>query len=305
MKFLDLDGLEYFWGKVKTHVTNAVNSAKTAVGNYTINGKKISSNPTLTPEDLAGLVIDGKIDTSYLPSYVDDVLEYNGDVTTTTIQPSGTGAADIVVYFDTRTKSFVAKSGSSYYSVWGAKNDYASSTQFGESGADKGPVPLAGKIYVNKTKNKTYRWSGSALVEISSSLALGETSSTAFRGDRGKTAYDHAAAKGAAFSSGLYKITTNSQGHVTAATAVEKEDITALGIPGSDTKYSLPTATETVLGGVKLGSNTKQTVAASAVSATSGRTYAVQADSSGKLVVNVPWTADTAITTSEIDGIFS
>lgn len=38
-----------------------------------------------------------------------------------------------------------------------------------------------------------------------------------------------------AYTSGLYKITTNSLGHVTSATAVTKGDITALGIPGSDT----------------------------------------------------------------------
>lgn len=93
----------------------------------------------------------------------------------------------------------------------------------------------AGKIYVATSTNKTYRWSGSGYVEISASLALGTTSSTAFRGDYGNVAYTHATAKGAAFASGLYKITTNSQGHVTAATAVTKSDITALGIPGSDT----------------------------------------------------------------------
>ena len=38
-----------------------------------------------------------------------------------------------------------------------------------------------------------------------------------------------------AYTSGLYKITTNSLGHVTSATAVTKGDITALGIPGSNT----------------------------------------------------------------------
>ena len=48
-----------------------------------------------------------------------------------------------------------------------------------------------GKIYVDTTTNLTYRWSGSAYVEISPSIALGETSSTAYRGDRGKAAYDH------------------------------------------------------------------------------------------------------------------
>lgn len=81
-------------------------------------------------------LVDGKIPTSQLPGYVDDVLEY------------------------TALANFPAT---------------------GESG----------KIYVATGTNKTYRWSGSAYVEISASLALGETSATAYRGDRGKTAYDH------------------------------------------------------------------------------------------------------------------
>lgn len=47
------------------------------------------------------------------------------------------------------------------------------------------------KIYVADDTNLTYRWSGSAYVNIATSIALGETSSTAYRGDRGKTGYDH------------------------------------------------------------------------------------------------------------------
>lgn len=42
-----------------------------------------------------------------------------------------------------------------------------------------------GKIYVDTTSNLTYRWSGTSYVEISPSIALGTTSSTAFPGDRG------------------------------------------------------------------------------------------------------------------------
>lgn len=49
----------------------------------------------------------------------------------------------------------------------------------------------AGKIYVALDTNLTYRWSGSEYVEISKSLALGELANTAYRGDRGKIAYDH------------------------------------------------------------------------------------------------------------------
>lgn len=52
-----------------------------------------------------------------------------------------------------------------------------------------------GKIYVDLETNKTYRWSGSAFIVISETLALGETSSTAYRGDRGKASYDHSQAE--------------------------------------------------------------------------------------------------------------
>lgn len=86
----------------------------------------------------------------------------------------------------------------------------------------------SGKIYVAIDTNLTYRWTGSTYAEISPSLALGETSSTAYRGDRGAAAYAHAVTnKGAAFSSDLYKITTNSEGHVTAATPATSADIVA------------------------------------------------------------------------------
>lgn len=49
----------------------------------------------------------------------------------------------------------------------------------------------AGKIYVDLATNKTYRWSGTAFVVISDTIALGETEATAYRGDRGKIAYEH------------------------------------------------------------------------------------------------------------------
>lgn len=190
--------------------------------------------PTITNskiESVAATKLTGTIPQANLPSYVDDVLEYNGV------------------------------------------------SNFPDTGE-------TGKIYVDTTTNKTYRWGGSSYVEISASLALGTTSSTAFRGDYGNTAYQHATAKGSAFSNGLYKITTNAQGHVTAATAVTKSDITALGIPAQDTntiygvatdetnglmsaadkekldgiaaganKYTLPTASSSILGGVKTGAN--------------------------------------------------
>lgn len=92
----------------------------------------------ITPEGIGAATLgsDGKVLTSQLPSYVDDVLEYS-EVSSFPI----TGEAE--------------------------------------------------KIYVDTTTNKTYRWGGTTYVEISASLALGETSSTAYAGDKGKMAYEH------------------------------------------------------------------------------------------------------------------
>ena len=168
----------------------------------TIRGEITSSNVTnalgFTPlnsnlkganNGIAELDSSGKVPSTQLPSYVDDVLEYNYNT------------------------------------------DFPS-------------VGETGKIYIATSTNKTYRWSGSAYVEISASLALGTTSSTAFRGDYGNVAYQHAVTnKGSQFASGLYKITTNKEGHVTAATAVVKADIIKLGIPAQDTTYNAATTT--------------------------------------------------------------
>ena len=141
----------------------------------------VSTGAVGAANGVASLGEDGKIPSSQLPSFVDDVLEYD-------------------------TESAFPSSGE------------------------------AGKIYVDKSTNKTFRWSGTQYVVIGSSLALGTTTGSAFDGANGQAAYTHAVTnKGAAFTSGLYKITTNAEGHVTAATKVSKADITGLGIPAQDT----------------------------------------------------------------------
>lgn len=75
-----------------------------------------------------------------------------------------------------------------------------------------------GKIYIAKDTNKTYRWSGTAYVEISASLALGETASTAYAGDKGKANADAIAALQAA--QGNYQTKTDSTLTTTAKTVV-------------------------------------------------------------------------------------
>lgn len=94
---------------------------------------------------VAPLDENGIISSTYLPSYVDDVID-------------GTISDDLSTFTD----------------------------------ADGVAVtPEAGKIYNDTTKNKSYRWSGTAYVSLNDGVALGETENTAYRGDRGKVAYDH------------------------------------------------------------------------------------------------------------------
>ena len=77
-----------------------------------------------------------------------------------------------------------------------------------------------------------------------------------------------------------------------------------VNVPWVDTQqgYTLPLATSTVRGGVELFSDTDQTVAANAVSATASRTYGIQLNSNDQMVVNVPWT-DTNTTFSAGTGL--
>lgn len=77
------------------------------------------------------------------------------------------------------------------------------------------------------------------------------------------------------------------------------------GVATNANNYSLPSATDSVLGGVKLASSAAQTVAANTVTTTASRTYGIQVNASGQLVVNVPWVdtnTDTVYTHPTSDG---
>lgn len=100
---------------------------------------KVDTSLVGSANGVAELDSNGRVPSSQLPSYVDDVLEY----------------ADLAHFPET-----------------------------GETG----------KIYIADDTNKTYRWSGFNYTEISESLALGETSSTAYAGNKGKANADAIAA---------------------------------------------------------------------------------------------------------------
>ena len=121
-----------------------------------------------------------------------------------------------------------------------------------------------GKIYVDTTTNTSYRWSGSQYTKVASDLSLGETSSTAYRGDYGARAYAHAGASAqyTAAASGLYRVTVNAEGHVTATDSVQASDIT--GLLGTAAVKNVPASGDAATTEVVLGNDSRLTDARNA-----------------------------------------
>lgn len=125
------------------------------------------------------------------------------------------------------------------------EGQYISSTEFVDTEGDI-ITPESGKVYVdvstgNVTSGRTYRWSGSVYAVIGNDLALGTTSSTAFRGDLGQMAYEHS------------QTTGNPHG-------VSASDVGLGNVPNVSTNNQTPTYTEAT-SNMKLTSGEKLTVA--------------------------------------------
>lgn len=116
---------------------------------------------------VAGLDASGKISASQLPAGYDNVDMLQSFVTT---NPSSNMQIGQKFYNTTTKKIFTATS---------ATNGVETAVEGGD------------KIYINITENKSYRWTGATMVAVGngSGIALGTTSSTAFRGDYGNTLY--------------------------------------------------------------------------------------------------------------------
>ena len=179
---LDWEGNEYLSGSVYVGCgTNSTGGTKLATETF-VTGKMGTAN------GIAELDENGKVPSSQLPSYVDDVEEYDSaDVTAWTEWVASTSYA-------VGDKVKVTETEDNETTVTGyICNTANSSSTFDPEEWDTATVFPAtgesGKIYIALDTNVTYRWGGSTYVAIGSSLALGETESTAYRGDRGAAAY--------------------------------------------------------------------------------------------------------------------
>lgn len=200
--------------KVKLDVTlpNLIDSNKTNIDNYTVNGFKISTNPVLDGADI-------KI-TGYT-------------------KPSTTGALAAADSVNGALGKLEKKLDDEVTSRTNAVSNLTNTVNSNKSTIDNYTINGA-KISTNPKITVTVGGSGNAVTTASfSGTVLTLTKGATYNN------YSHPAGSGASKSTGLYKFSTDSTSHISGVTAVTKSDITALGIPSSDTNttYSFSSGT--------------------------------------------------------------
>lgn len=215
--------------KVKLDVTlpNLINSNKTNIDNYTVNGFKISTNPVLDGADI-------KI-TGYA-------------------KPSTTGALAAADSVNGALGKLEKKLDDEVTNRTNAVSNLTNTVNSNKNTIDNYTINGA-KISTNPKITVTVGGSGNAVTTASfSGTVLTLTKGATYNN------YSHPAGSGASKSTGLYKFSTDSTSHISGVTAVTKSDITALGIPSSDTNTTYTFASGTGNFTVTPSGGSKQTV---------------------------------------------
>lgn len=215
--------------KVKLDVTlpNLINNNKTNIDNYTVNGFKISTNPVLDGADI-------KI-TGYT-------------------KPSTTGALAAADSVNGALGKLEKKLDDEVTNRTNAVSNLTNTVNSNKSTIDNYTINGA-KISTNPKITVTVGGSGNAVTTASfSGTVLTLTKGATYNN------YSHPAGSGASKSTGLYKFSTDSTSHISGVTAVTKSDITALGIPSSDTNTTYTFASGTGNFTVTPSGGSKQTV---------------------------------------------
>ena len=175
-KYLNYDGLIKLWTKTKNQDTLTLNAAK----NYTNDSISAAKNELQTKinENSSSITtLNGYFSNGIANKALGD--KNGNDITATYMLANLRGAANGVCPLGSDTKIPSAYLPGYVDDVL----EYNSLSNFPSTGE-------AGKIYVAKDTNKTYRWSGTQYTEISASIALGETTGTAYDGGKGKDLAD-------------------------------------------------------------------------------------------------------------------
>lgn len=246
MKFLNLDGLTYFFNKVKTWASNNYLSLNggTINGSVDISGNVLASqfkktNGTSTQV----LIADGSVKEINSANGVAG-LDSNGNVPLSHLGNLDTTVAEVVTELpSTSIKKHIymirasTASDKNVYAEYIYTGDIASTydaTKWEKLGEITTTVELSD--YVKTTTlstelaKKVDKVSGKQL--STNDYTTAEKNKLSEIAERANN-YVHPTSAAGAKAAGLYKITTDANGHVTAATVVAKTDITALGIPAS------------------------------------------------------------------------
>lgn len=174
------DGLTSVETKVLQNITNIEGLSQNVADLYGKIGK---------PSGIATLDALGKVPAANLPAFVDDVVEFedfnsSANVEGREMPELGTSGLQTPIYFCSYLNRFVIYNPEDQllYTNWPGEDSYQSNY-----------IPVSGKVFLCKSDGKCYRWSGSRLAAIGSDLVLGETSSTAFPGNRGVALEQHVA----------------------------------------------------------------------------------------------------------------
>lgn len=166
------------WAKAANKPTYTASEVGALPSNTTHLSGDIASNEKGAVNGVASLGSDGKIPAVQLPAYVDDVIEGYKDNSSTELLP-------VILVENSYNKGFIGKMSShiyrftANYTGTGTLSDYVEEIyKFPTTGE-------TGKIYSDIFTNITYRWSGTQYTAIKGDLAIGETSTTAFAGNRG------------------------------------------------------------------------------------------------------------------------
>lgn len=208
MAFLSYDGLLYFWQKIKALLAGKVDK---------VDGKGLSTNDYTTAEKtkLAGL-----------KNYTHPTTSGNKHI------PAGGSANQILGWSADGTAKWVNEKDTTYSVMSGATIDAD-----GKSGLVPSPTKGAQR-WLDSTgawttpPNTTYGDASTTSAGLMSAADKNKLNGIA----TGANKYVHPSYT--AHDSGLYKITVDATGHVSAVTAVAKGDITALGIPSTNTTYN-------------------------------------------------------------------
>ena len=207
----------------------------------------INKNQKGAASGICPLNSSSKVDSKYLPSYVDDVMEFNGTINFTNVN-------DVVGLGQYKNKTYVTTS-TTVASYANKIIKFGANTKVGDWIVED---LVADKIYVDVTNNKTYRWSGTNLVEIGSGgVVIGEIEGTAYDGAKGKKVTDIVASLPTKLIDVQGNSTERNESYYRQIVYTSEKQDNGKYAPGADFDITVPLATEQFAGLISPTEKTK------------------------------------------------